>query len=176
MAMTPSDTGTSPTQPAGAASLQPQFRVLAQYVKDFSFENPNAPSALVQRPGTARPDIALGVDIASRRLSGDQFETELHLSVEAKLEGQVQFIVDLLYAGLFVIQGVPAENLEPILVIECPRLLFPFARRILSDATRDGGFMPLNLEPIDFAAIYRQQLERRAQEMQNGVAQGGYGA
>jgi len=164
--MTASDTGFGPTPPAGSGANTgvppPQFRVLTQYVKDLSFENPNAPSSLVQRPG--KPDINVHVDINARRLSSDQFESEIRLSVEAKQDGQVQFIVDLLYGGLFLIQGVSAENLEPLLLIECPRIIFPFARRIISDASRDGGFMPLNIEPIDFAAIYRQQLQRRAQE------------
>ncbi len=173
--MTPSDMGAGPTPPTGNGPLQPQFRVLTQYVKDFSFENPNAPSSLMQRQGSApRPDVQLGIEINSRRLSNDQFETELHLTVEARQDGQVQFIIDLLFAGLFLVQGIPNENLEPLLVIECPRLLFPYARRIVSDASRDGGFMPLNIEPIDFANIYRQQLERRALEAQNGVAAGGY--
>jgi preprotein translocase subunit SecB len=171
--MTPSDAGAGPIPPAGGASVPPpQFRVLAQYVKDLSFENPNAPSSLIQRPG--KPEISVRADINSRRLSGDQFETELRLAVEAKQDAQVHFIIDLLYAGLFLIQGVPVENLEPILVIECPRLIFPFARRVISDASRDGGFMPLNIEPIDFAVIYRQQLEQRARNDQNGIAQGGY--
>lgn len=168
--MTSTDTAGAP--PAGGAQNQPQFRVLAQYVKDLSFENPNAPSSLVQRPG--KPDISVRVDINSRRLSADQFETELRLQVEAKQEGEVQFIIDLLFAGLFLIQGVPVENLEPVLVIECPRLLFPFARRVISDASRDGGFMPLNIEPVDFAQVYRMQLERRAVDNQAGIAQGGY--
>lgn len=168
--MTSTDTAAAP--PAGGAPNQPQFRVLAQYVKDLSFENPNAPSSLIQRPG--KPDISVRVDINSRRLSGDQFETELRLQVEAKQDGQIQFIIDLAFAGLFFIQGVPVENLEPVLVIECPRLLFPFARRVISDASRDGGFMPLNIEPVDFAAIYRMQLEQRAIDNQNSIAQGGY--
>lgn len=168
--MTSTDTAAAP--PAGGAPNQPQFRVLAQYVKDLSFENPNAPSSLIQRPG--KPDISVRVDINSRRLSGDQFETELRLQVEAKQDGQIQFIIDLVFAGLFLIQGVPVENLEPVLVIECPRLIFPFARRVISDASRDGGFMPLNIEPVDFAAIYRMQLEQRAVDNQNSIAQGGY--
>ncbi len=168
--MTSTDTAAAP--PAGGAPNQPQFRVLAQYVKDLSFENPNAPSSLIQRPG--KPDISVRVDINSRRLSGDQFETELRLQVEAKQDGQIQFIIDLVFAGLFLVQGVPVENLEPVLVIECPRLLFPFARRVISDASRDGGFMPLNIEPVDFAAIYRMQLEQRAIDNQNSIAQGGY--
>lgn len=140
--------------------------MLAQYVKDLSFENPNAPSSLVQRPG--KPEISVHVDLNARRLSGEQFETELKLAVESKQEGQVQFLVELVYAGLFLIQGVAAENLEPLLLIECPRLVFPFARRILSDVVRDGGFPLLNIEPIDFAAIYRQQLQRRAEEEASG--------
>lgn len=170
--MTASDTGAGPTPPGGNAPQQPQFRVLAQYVKDLSFENPNAPSSLIQRPG--KPDIQVRVDIASRRLSGDQFETELRFSIEAKQDGEIQFIIDLLFGGLFLVQGVPAENLEPVLVIECPRLLFPYARRVISDATRDGGFMPLNIEPIDFVSIYRQQLEKRAQDAAGSIAAGGY--
>jgi len=168
--MTSTDTAAAP--PAGGAPNQPQFRVLAQYVKDLSFENPNAPSSLIQRPG--KPEISVRVDINSRRLSGDQFETELRLQVEAKQDGQIQFIIDLVFAGLFLVQGVPVENLEPVLVIECPRLLFPFARRVISDASRDGGFMPLNIEPVDFAAIYRMQLEQRAIDNRNSIAQGGY--
>jgi preprotein translocase subunit SecB len=171
--MTASDTGSPPTPPSGAnpGVPPPQFRVLTQYVKDLSFENPNAPSSLVQRPG--KPDISVHVDINARRLSGDQFESELRLAVEAKQEGQVQFIVDLLYGGLFLVQGVTPENLEPLLLIECPRIIFPFARRIISDASRDGGFPPLNIEPIDFAAIYRQQLQRRAQEAPSISRNGG---
>lgn len=165
--MSASDTGSGPVPPSGGSSPpQPQFGVLAQYVKDFSFENPNAPSALIQRPNN-RPEVNVHVDINARRLASDQFESELRLNIEAKLEGQVQYIIDLSYAGLFVIQGVSNENLEPILLIECPRLIFPYARRVISDATRDGGFLPLNIEPIDFATIYRQQLERRAQEGQD---------
>ena len=163
--MSVSDTG--PTQPPGggsAAGQVPQFRVLAQYVKDLSFENPNAPSSLIQRP--TKPDISVHVDLNARRLSGEQFETELKLAVESKLEGQVQFIVELVYAGLFLIQGISPENLEPLLLIECPRIVFPFARRIVSDVVRDGGFMPLNIEPLDFATIYRQQLQRRAQQQE----------
>jgi len=165
--MSVSDTGSNaPAGNGNAAAQGPQFRVLVQYVKDLSFENPNAPSSLVQRPG--KPEISVHVDLNARRLSGDQFETELRLAVESKQEGQVQFIVELVYGGLFLIQGVGDENLEPLLLIECPRIIFPFARRILSDVVRDGGFPLLNIEPIDFATIYRQQLQRRAAEQASG--------
>ena len=164
--MSVSDTGSTPPPPGSGntAGQVAQFRVLAQYVKDLSFENPNAPSSLIQRP--AKPDINVHVDINARRLSGEQFESEIKLAVESKLEGQIQFIVELLYAGLFLIQGIGQENLEPLLLIECPRIIFPFARRIISDVVRDGGYMPLNVEPIDFAGIYRQQLQRRAQQQE----------
>ena len=122
--MSISDTGAGQVPPSGGANnggAQPQFRVLAQYIKDLSFENPNAPSSLVQRAG--KPDINVHVDINARRLAGEQFETELRLNVDAKQEGQVQFVIDLLYGGLFLIQGVAPENLEPLL-IECPRIIF----------------------------------------------------
>jgi preprotein translocase subunit SecB len=164
--MSVSDTGPNPPAGGNPAGQAPQFRVLVQYVKDLSFENPNAPSSLIQRPG--KPEISVHVDLNARRLSGDQFETELKLAVESKQEGQVQFIVELVYAGLFLIQGVGTENLEPLLLIECPRIIFPFARRILSDVVRDGGFPLLNIEPIDFATIYRQQLQRRAEQQASG--------
>lgn len=154
-----------PTPPQGLP--QPQFRILAQYVKDLSFENPNAPASLVPKQG--KPEIGINVDINSRRITDNQFETDLRISVDGRQDGQVQFIIDLLYSGLFHLQGISPENLESVLLIECPRQLFPFARRVLADATRDGGFPPLLIEPIDFAAIYRQQLQRRAQE-QAGAA------
>lgn len=165
--MSDSDTSNGPISSSseGQTGLPPpQFRVLAQYVKDFSFENPNAPGSLMQKPG--KPEISVHVDINARRMANDQYETELRLSVEAKRESQVEFIIDLLYGGVFQIHGIAQENLEPILLIECPRILFPFARRVVSDASRDGGFMPLNIEPIDFASIYRQQLEQRARGAQ----------
>ena len=151
---------------AGQAPAAAQFRLLTQYVKDLSFENPMAPQSLVQKPG--KPEINVSVDINSKRLSDDQYETDLRLGVEAKQDDQVQFIIDLLYAGLFHIENVPSENLEPLLLIESPRLLFPFARRVVSDVSRDGGFPPLMVEPIDFSAIYRQQLQQRAQNAAQG--------
>lgn len=157
--MSDTETDNPETAPAQAAAPA-QFRVLTQYIKDLSFENPHAPGSLVQKPG--KPEIGVSVDINSRRIGSTQYETELRLGVEAKFEGKVQFIVDLLYAGLFHIENIPEQNLEPLLLIESPRLLFPFARRIVSDVSRDGGFPPLLIEPIDFTQVYRQQLQRRA--------------
>lgn len=152
--MTDSANTPSP-QGAGAPSLQ----TLGQYVKDLSFENPSAPATNL----TGKPQIQVGMDVQARPLGNDQYEVALRVRVDAK-SGEAQvYLAELLYAGLFLVKNVPAETLQPVLLIECPRMLFPFARRIISDITRDGGFMPLMLDPIDFAALFRQQAQRMAE-------------
>lgn len=155
------DSATPPTpQGAGAPSLQ----TLGQYVKDLSFENPSAPATNL----TGKPQIQVGMDVQARPAGNDQYEVTLRVRVDAK-SGEAQvYLAELLYAGLFLVKNIPAETLQPVLLIECPRILFPFARRIISDITRDGGFMPLMLDPIDFAALFRQQAQRAAE---NGSAQ-----
>ncbi len=145
-------------EPQAAAPQGPQLRVLGQYIKDLSFENPNAPASL---RGGGQPQIDMSIDVQARQVEPETFEVTLNLSAKAEREGDALFIVELAYAGLFQIRGVDDRAREPFLLIECPRLLFPFARRVLSDATRDGGFPPLMLEPVDFAALYRQQLARQ---------------
>jgi len=122
-------------------------------VKDLSFENPGAPASL-----TARPQIDLGVDLQARRLDGERFEVELKLRVSAKAEEKSLFLLELAYGGLFLIQNAPEEILQQILLIDGPHLLFPFARRIVADAIRDGGMPPLMIEPIDFASLYRTRM------------------
>ncbi len=126
-----------------------RVQIISQYVKDLSFENPGAPLTL-----TGRPQIDLGVDLQARRLDPDKFEVELKLRVSAKSEDRAVFLLELVYGGLLQIQGVPDDMLQPILLIEGPHLLFPFARRIVADVIRDGGMPPLMIEPIDFAALY----------------------
>ncbi len=143
--------------PAGDAA--PQVRVLAQYVKDLSFENPDSPNSL--RGGLAAPNIDLSIDVQARKSAEDAYEVDLYIKAEAKRDGKVVFIGELKYGGLFQFVNIPAESLEPLLLIECPRTLFPFARRIMADITRDGGFPPLFIDPIDFASLYTQQ---RAQQ------------
>lgn len=143
----------------------PQLTVLTQYIKDLSFENPNAPMSLAS--GQPQPQIDVSVDVQARKRAEDQFEVELTVNANAKANDQSLFIVELVYAGFFGIRGVPQENLQPLLLIECPRLLFPFARRVIADTTREGGFPPLLLDPIDFVTMYRQQLARQ-QEAQAG--------
>jgi preprotein translocase subunit SecB len=146
--------------PNGADTL-PQVGVISQYVKDFSFENPNSP-AVYQWQG--QPKIDIQFNIGANQVGEDVHEVVLKIDVRAEAEdGQVAFVVDLAYAGLFGLRNVPDDQLQPFLLAEAPRLIFPFARRILADAVRDGGFPPLMLEPIDFGGLYMSQLEANEQ-------------
>jgi preprotein translocase subunit SecB len=135
----------------------PSLHVLGQYVKDFSFENPNAPQSL--RPPAQPPAINIQINVNAKPLSPTDFEVELMIEGKAEQEKTVLFSFELAYAGIFRVQNIPQENLQPVVLIECPRLLFPFARQIISDAVRNGGFPPLLIDPVDFAALYRQRLE-----------------
>ena len=138
----------------------PAVGLISQYVKDFSFENPNAP-AIYQNP--VAPQIDVQFNIGSNQVGEDVYEIVLKIEVRAESEEQVAFIVDLSFAGLFGLRNIPAEHLQPFLLGEAPRLIFPFARRILADAVRDGGFPPLLLEPIDFTTLYQQQAQNGGQ-------------
>jgi preprotein translocase subunit SecB len=140
---------------AAAGANGPQFTILAQFVKDLSFENPN----VLQLMRGQRPELDVGVDVQARGAAQDQYEVVLKISINSK-PGQPGFVVELEYGGIFGLRNVPAEALQPLLLIECPRLLFPFARRIIADVTRDGALPPLMMDPIDFSALYRQQLAR----------------
>jgi preprotein translocase subunit SecB len=152
----------APANPAeNKAPQPPQLRIMAQYVRDLSFENPAAPDSL--RGGQAAPNIDLGIDVQARTLSADTYEVVINISAKAIREDDaVVFIAELSYGGMFQLANVGEADREPFLLIECPRLLFPFARRILADTSRDGGFPPLMLDPVDFAGLYRQQLAKRA--------------
>ncbi|WP_310498153.1 protein-export chaperone SecB [Sandarakinorhabdus sp.] len=132
----------------------PQVAILTQYVKDLSFENPNAPNSLQAQ---TQPKIDVNVGVNAKRAAENVYEVELKISAKAEVDGDVSFMVELVYAGLFGLQNVPEEALEPFCIIEAPRLLFPFARRIVADTVRDGGFPPLMLDPIDFGALYMAQ-------------------
>lgn len=153
-------------QPNGAAepaAQPPQIkqRILAQFVKDMSFENIMAQKGV---DGEVKPEIKVEVSLDARKRAPDnQFEVVTKLKVTSTNAGtqKALFLLELEYSGVFEIQGVPEEQMHPYLMIECPRMTFPFIRRIVSDVTRDGGFPPLNLEQIDFLAIYRQQLAQR---------------
>jgi preprotein translocase subunit SecB len=132
-----------------------QLRVLAQYIKDLSFENPNVPRTL--GPLDHQPEISVRVDVAVQRFSETDFEITLSIGVDAKAKEDVMFLVELQYSGLFRLTNIPADSLEPVLLIECPRQIFPFARRIIADVTRDGGYPPLLIDPIDFVNLYQQR-------------------
>lgn len=146
----------------------PQFRILAQYIKDVSFENPNAPDSL--RPSEVQPTTDVGIDVQAKRREGEEFEATIRLNISSRREDQVSFILELEYSGIFMVKNVPDESLQPLLLIECPRMLFPFLRRVVADMTRDGGFPPLMLDPIDFAGLYRSQLENAARQQQEQAA------
>jgi preprotein translocase subunit SecB len=133
-------------QPAG-----PGFRILAQYVRDLSFENPRAPDSLRIE---GKPAIDMGVEMNARGRPDGLFEVDLKLSARATRDEQPVFHVEVMYGGLFHIAGVPEDQLEPVLLIECPRFLFPYARRLVSDVTAEGGFPPFLIDPIDFAGVY----------------------
>ena len=186
--MTADETGTDPPAPAaagaaaqgsaqgaqGAQEVRPQLGIQTQYVKDLSFENPSAPD----RPAEAErsPQITVNVQVEARRLNEQTFEVSLQITAQAQHEAKPVFLVELTYAGVFNFIGIPENAMEPALLIECPRLLFPFARRIVADVTRDGAFPPLLLAPIDFLALYRNRQTQVAQAREQAQAAEAVGA
>lgn len=142
--------------------------VNAQYVKDLSLKNVNAPKSLMnlQEP----PQVNIGVDVKANKFSDEVFEVSLSIKADAKSKGTDCFTAEVVYAGLFTIKGIAADQLQTVLLVECPRLLFPFARSIIAETTREAGFAPLLVHPIDFMALYRQQAAGQAKP---GVAVGG---
>lgn len=139
----------------------PFLQVNIQYIKDLSFELPDAPM-IFQELRNGAPDINVDVNVSGRTLGENVFESTLTLRVSGDLNGKPVFIAELAYAGVFTI-SVPKEDLQPVLLIECPRLLFPFARSIISNVTGEGGLPPIALQPIDFAGLYRQRMEQPPQ-------------
>jgi preprotein translocase subunit SecB len=145
------------------AAPQVKMQVLAQYIRDLSFENILAQKGV---SGDVQPDVQVQVNLdAKKRSTEHQFEVVIKLNVtsKAKEKDDTLFLLEVEYAGIFHIENVPDEQMHPFLLIECPRMLFPFLRRVVSDVTRDGGFPPLNLETIDFLALYRSEMTRRAE-------------
>jgi preprotein translocase subunit SecB len=151
---------TPPPQQPQPQQTQPQLNVLGQYIKDFSFENPNAPRSLT--PTQTQPAIQIQINVGVQQLADTDYEISLKLDGKAESTGTVLFAFDLTFAGVFRVQNVPQQSLQPVIMIECPRLLFPFASEIVATAVRNGGFPPLLLDPVDFVALYQQ----RAAQMQ----------
>lgn len=160
---TPADT---PFEVTADGDGQPVFRVLAQYIRDLSFENPRAPESL--RSDSPAPQMEVGVEMNAKGRPDSLYEVELKITASAQRDGAAVFHCELLYCGLFQITGLPQPEMEAMLLIECPRFLFPYARQIISDTTSQGGFPPFMLDPIDFQGIYLQQ---RAQAGENGGGQ-----
>ena len=161
-------TNGGPHTPADAQAAPPQLNVLAQYVKDFSFENPNAPRSL--QPSNQQPQINIQINVNASPMQGAQgqsdFEIELKIEGKAEIGNALLFAFDLVYGGVFRIQNVPQDSIHPVLMIECPRLLFPFAREIIASVVRNGGFPPLYIDPVDFVGLYRQKLAEQAAQQQ----------
>jgi preprotein translocase subunit SecB len=142
--------------PAGAQGAPAQLNVLAQYIKDLSFENPNAPRSL--QPAQQQPSINIQINVSAKPLSETDVEVELKIEGKADSSGTVLFQFELIYGGVFRLQNIPQQDLHPIMMIECPRLLFPFAREIISSAVMNSGFPPLRIDPVDFVGLYRQRM------------------
>lgn len=160
--MTDNAETTIPVQP------QPQMQVLAQFIRDFSFENPRAPESLRME---SRPDVDLGVEMSAKGRNDGLFEVDIKLTVKASTSEGPMFAIELVYGGLFQLGNIPQELVEPTLLIECPRYLFPYVRRIVADATGDGGFTPpFQLDPIDFGALYMQQRAQIEAQRTSGMA------
>jgi preprotein translocase subunit SecB len=159
--MTMATNGGEQPQPQANA---PQLNVLAQYIKDFSFENPNAPRSL--SPSQTQPSINIQINVAVGQLAATDYEVSLKLEGKAETTdaATLLFAFDLTYAGVFRIQNVPQEQVHPVVMIECPRLLFPFAREIIAASVRGGGFPPLLLDPVDFVALYQQRVAQMQQQ------------
>jgi preprotein translocase subunit SecB len=146
--------GVQPGADAQPAQAQPALNVVAQYIKDFSFENPNAPRSFAPQQ---QPAINIQINVNAKQLAETDVEVELKLEGKAEAAGTVLFSFDLVYAGVFRVQNVPQDNMGPLMLIECPRLLFPFAREIIATASRNAGFPPLLIDPVDFVGLYRQK-------------------
>ncbi len=155
---------------SNAANDARSITVNGQYVKDLSFENPKAPGVLFGEK--ARPEISVSVDVNAQKMNEENYEITLGINAKALQDGETIFIAELSYAGLFTATNIPENELEAALLVYCPGLLFPFARRVLSDITRDGGFPPLMLDPVDFGRLYAHNKTRQMQEKGNVEANG----
>lgn len=153
--------------PAADPQSAPMLNLLTQYISDLSFENPNAPASIINNTGT--PAINISINTQVKKQEDEVYAVELALNAKAEREDNLLFNVELVYGGVFRIRNVPENQLPPLLMIECPRLLFPFARQVLANVTQSGGFPPIMMEPVDFAAIYRQNLAAMANQAGNST-------
>ncbi len=155
--MAETDTNPAADGSSGSGAGGPLVTVRTQYIKDLSFENPGAPRSLAD--SETPPNIQVNVDVEAKPFPQNHYEVALHITATAKREEASLFMIELVFAGLFALENIPRDRIENVCLVECPRLLFPFARRIIADNTREGGFPPLLLDPIDFARLLRQHRE-----------------
>lgn len=160
---------TPTADPAAETQTRPRLQVMSQYIRDMSFEN-IAMQKNAKLEGT--PEVQVQVALDAKKLGDDHFEVINKVKVDSKAAGQQVFILELEYAGQFKVENVPDAQLHPFLLIECPRMIFPYLRRIIGDVTRDGGFPPLNVDNIDFLSLYQQDLARRQAAAQSAEANG----
>jgi len=157
--------GGDETQPGTPATPQPNLQIVAQYIKDMSFENPGAPGGF-----TGNPELDMGVDLQARPVAQDHYEVVLHLRIKATGEGRALFMMELAYGALVRLTNIPEDVVQRILLIQPPHLMFPFARRIIADTVRDGGLPPLVIEPIDFVGLYQNKMAQAAAQPPAGAA------
>lgn len=158
-------------QAGGTAPAAPSMNLVGQYIKDLSFENPGAPGSVMLGGGS--PSFNVSINVGVKKQADEMFAVELTLNAKAERESAVLFSVELIYGGVFRLRNVPEASLAPLLMVECPRLIFPFARQVLASVTQQGGFPPLMMEPVDFNAIYRQNLANLAAQSEKArVAEG----
>ncbi len=143
---------------ANTTNSAPSFSLIGQYIRDMSFENPGAPGSIML--GGPSPNFSVGINVGVKKQADDLYAVEITLNAKADREKNVLFNVELIYGGVFRMQNIPESDLAPLLLVECPRLIFPFARQVLATITQQGGFPPLMMEPVDFNAIYRQNLKQ----------------
>jgi len=151
----PQTNGSSDATSEGPATGE--FRVLGQYIKDLSFENPTAPMSLQNLD--EQPSLSVEVNVNARKLGDDTYESAIDFKAKAESKGEVIYNLETIYSGVFLLKGIPENMLQPMLLINCPSILFPFLRRLIADLTREGGYPPLLLDPIDFAGLFTTRME-----------------
>jgi preprotein translocase subunit SecB len=142
---------------SAASAVPPSFSLIGQYIRDMSFENPGAPGSIML--AGPNPSFSVGINVGVKKQTDDIYAVEITLNAKAEREKNVLFNVELVYGGVFRVRSIPESDLAPLLLVECPRLIFPFARQVLATITQQGGFPPLMMEPVDFSAIYKQNLK-----------------
>ncbi len=158
--------GNGETDPLSPLADGPQFFINFQYIKDLSFENPRAPQSLIQQ--SAQPDVAINVDVTAHNLNPEAYEVVLTINVTARAQEEPVFLVELAYAAVVTVRNAPEPMLASLILVEAPRIIFPFARAVIANATRDGGFPPLMINPIDFAELLRRHQSPEQPEGQGG--------